>query len=101
MENSYAITAQNNHAYYNVKHLVCNTSGDVDSVPTTAAPGSTLFCIETSESYMLNTQKQWVKVTLPCGCDGGGSGGGGGGDIPDDYEYATEPDIDNLFPELM
>ena len=55
--------------------------------------GSIAFVIGTSETYMLNGSRAWVKVTLSGGSGGGGSGSGDiiyDGGLPGDDN--TDPD---------
>ena len=59
----FTVASKNNTARYNLTQFVCNTENDIAVVPTTVAPGSTLFCIESSNTYMLNTNKEWVKIS--------------------------------------
>ena len=60
----FTVASKNNTARYNLTQFVCNTENDIAVVPTTVAPGSTLFCIESSNTYMLNTNKEWVKISV-------------------------------------
>jgi hypothetical protein len=48
---------------YNVMELTCDTEAEVATAPTKYAPGSVLFVIETSDVYMLNSEKVWVKIS--------------------------------------
>lgn len=55
--------------------------------------GSTARQTSTGNLYILNgDQNQWIKVSS----NTGGSGGTGSV-LPDDLEYATNEDIDNMF----
>lgn len=66
-----------------------NTRGQgvLNTIPCCSV-GSTAVVTETSERYILNgEQNKWLKITS--------SGGGGGGG--EDYDFADESDIDNLF----
>ena len=52
---------------YGIKHFNLDLKSDLDvlkSKPLT--PGCTAFIIENSEYYMLNGQKQWVKINPYC-----------------------------------
>ena len=69
---------------YGVKNFILDTPTDFAYVGTNHETGSTAFVISTSEKYMLNGQKQWVKIQVTTG---GGSSGGGG----------EAPDPDNLY----
>ena len=75
----FAVASKNNTARYNLTQFVCDTENDIAEVPTTVAPGSTLFCIESSNTYMLNTKKEWVKISL-----NKAEGGSSEGAIPDE-----------------
>ena len=68
----FAVASKNNTARYNFTQFVCNTENDIAVVPTTVAPGSTLFCIESSNTYMLNTNREWVKISVNNAGDSGG-----------------------------
>ena len=59
----FTVASKNNTVRYNLTQFVCNTENDITVVPTTVAPGSTLFCIESSNTYMLNTNREWVKIS--------------------------------------
>ena len=60
---------------YGVKHYNADTYNDIALIPVEdAMPGSTVFVIDTSSYYMLNSEKRWVSVNL--GSSGGGSSGG-------------------------
>lgn len=75
------IRANGDHLAYGVKSLVMDTVDDllVQEVANLSA-GSTAFVIATSDKYMLNGNKKWVKIQV-------GNGGGGGGDIDPDATY--------------
>lgn len=87
-------------------YLDTDTQADVDRLPDLFSPGkenlstvngcamgSVAFVInEDTYYYQLNGQNEWIKKKRF-------SGGGGGGDVdPEDYEWATEQDIDKMFP---
>lgn len=60
--------------YHSVrKEFLCDGESDLNDLPTTCEPGSVALIIDTSETYMLNNERQWIKVTF----------GGGGGSGPD------------------
>ena len=63
---SYGILNQNGQNTYNLKELIVDTYNkeEMNKLAKTAAPGSTCFVIDTSEYYMLNTKKEWIKVRL-------------------------------------
>lgn len=60
-----------------VKKYIVDFETDISTVPTDAPAGSECFVIENSVTYMLNHQKQWIKIKLS-------SGGGASGDDTDD-----------------
>ena len=62
-------------AYYTHEYIV-DTPSDIANLPTDVKPGSKAFVISDSTYYMMNHQKQWIKVNL------GNTGGGGGSDDP-------------------
>ena len=50
---------------YGLKDYVVDKFDDIKTINTTdLATGSTAFVIETSEHYMLNSKKEWIKVNL-------------------------------------
>jgi hypothetical protein len=66
---SYGILKQNGQNAYNIKEFVVDTWDEeqeetLNQLGISSAPGSTCFVIDTSEYYMLNTKKKWVKVNL-------------------------------------
>lgn len=58
----YNLYAQNGDTQYNVMEYVVDTPEDIDFLPTNGAMGSSAIVISTSELYMLNSQKEWVKM---------------------------------------
>jgi hypothetical protein len=77
----FSILSNRGKVAYGQKEFVVDLASEISSLPTKCTPGSTAFVIETSQYYMLNNQRQWVKVNLASG-----SGTGGGGDLPEDGE---------------
>ena len=54
---------QSSRLDYNYKEYILDKDRDVDEVPSTGcAPGSVCFIIETSDVYMLNSNKKWKKI---------------------------------------
>jgi len=47
---------------YNVYEFVCDTADDVENLPQYCAAGSTAFVIATGDLYMMNSEKEWVKI---------------------------------------
>ena len=78
------IGANGNVKTYGIKHFILDTNDDLPTIATEKLhTGSTVFVISSSEHYMLNSSKKWIKVNLG---SGSGEGGGGGDDTPD-IEY--------------
>lgn len=77
-----------NRGIYNIalKEYIVDFETDIPEVPTDAPAGSKCFVIDNSVTYMLNHQKQWIKVNLPSG----GGNSGGGGNTPDSEEVIYE-----------
>ena len=73
----YSHVAQSGKAVYGIKHFVVDTTAEVQELPTNCHMGSTAFVIETSETYMINGQRKWVKVVFASEA-GSGSGSGTG-----------------------
>lgn len=42
--------------------FVCDTSEDIQSLPTNCQQGSTAFVIEDSTMYMINSQGNWIQI---------------------------------------
>ena len=54
---------QSSRLDYNYKEYILDKEKDLDEVPITGCdPGSVCFVIETSEVYMLNSNKKWKKI---------------------------------------
>jgi len=51
----YSIFSNSGKQNYGIKHFIVDTVNDIAKVSANTSPGSTIFVIETSESYMLNT----------------------------------------------
>lgn len=50
------------HELYNKKEYVIDEESDVLKLPIDIPAGSTAICTATSEVYMLNTKKKWIKL---------------------------------------
>ena len=87
----FTVASKNDIARYNLTQFVCNTENDITVVPTTVAPGSTLFCIESSNTYMLNTNREWVKISA-----NNAEGGSSEGAIPEEA-FTLSGDISYMF----
>ena len=82
---TYRISSQAGKVTYNLKELVADTYNDISKINVTSlAPGSTVFVIDTSECYMLNSKKEWKLVYLNQVYDGGGAEPPSGDDDPSD-----------------
>ena len=77
----YSISANRNRVAYDIKKFIVDLTSDIQTLPTDCSAGSTAFVIEKSSRYMLNNNKQWVKIQSNSGSSSGG--GEGGGDDPD------------------
>lgn len=67
------IRANGNKVAYGIKHFILDTAtdmGDLDRA--NLVPGSTAFIISSSEYYMLNGSRNWIKIN-PSDIGGGGS----------------------------
>lgn len=61
----FRIIKQNDDVQKNIKEFVADTEADVADLPTSSNevdPGSTCIVVATSNVYMLNNQKEWVKL---------------------------------------
>ena len=57
--------SQNGEVEYKVTEYVLDSPNDLEQLQImsdNAAPGSSAFIIATSEVYMLNNQREWVKI---------------------------------------
>ena len=76
----YSIGRNGNKTAYGIMHFYADTPDDISKISTVGlTPGSTVFVISLSLTYMLNNQKQWVKVNLNNTSDNGNT--------PDTYVY--------------
>lgn len=79
----YSISGNRGQLAYGITHFIADTIDDMYKISTNGlTPGSTVFVINTSNKYMLNNQKEWIKIA--------NGSGGGGGDTPnpsDTYIY--------------
>ena len=58
------LVSENGIKKYGLVRFVVDTPSDLSNLPTSAGIGSTCFVISTSDNYMLNSNKQWIKVYL-------------------------------------
>ena len=56
------ITANAEDVTYGVNSYVADTDADIANLSTDAAPGSTCIVISPTSVYMLNTNKEWIKL---------------------------------------
>lgn len=66
----FSIFSNSEKVRYGQKEFVVDFESDVATLPTNCEPGSKALVIETSQYYMLNHNKQWVKVYLTSGNSG-------------------------------
>ena len=85
---AFRIISQAGKPVYNLKELVVDTYDDVATIRTAdLAVGSTVFVIDTSKYYMLNTQKQWIKVNI---ANGNGNTSGDNDNPDNKYEIVYD-----------
>lgn len=58
----YSIIKQNDHMSAYVTEFVVDTDGDIAELPINVYPGSTALVAGSSEVYILNNNKEWVKL---------------------------------------
>ena len=56
------LTSSNGNVQYNVNEYVCDKVEDIETLPKNCAMGSTCVVISTTEVYMMNGEKKWVKL---------------------------------------
>ena len=62
---AFRIASQSGKKVYNLKEFVVDVFDDIKKINTRElAVGSTAFVIDTSETYMLNSKKEWIKITI-------------------------------------
>lgn len=80
-------TSKKNNSYKK-NDFTCDTEEDLEKIIQYGKQGSTAFIIETSETYMLNGERQWIKVNLT----------GGSGEITyDEVIYDGNRGIDEII----
>lgn len=83
-----AIYSNGNRVAYGIKHYDLDTIDDIVTInKSSLTPGSTIFIINSSKYYKLNSKKQWVEI-FPHGKgnssnDDSGDGGDGSGPAED------------------
>ena len=58
----YKVMSINGTVTYDNYEFCCDSPEDLKALPTSCAMGSVCLVISTSEVYMLNSQKEWVKL---------------------------------------
>lgn len=58
----FTITKQNNNISTYVTEFVADTEEDIEKLPTNVYPGSVCIVAATGNVYILNNQKEWVKL---------------------------------------
>lgn len=58
----FTITKEKDRHTNNIQEFICDFEIDINNLPIDIAAGSTAFVIESSSAYMLNNNKQWVKI---------------------------------------
>lgn len=59
----YRLYKQNDDVAAYVSEFVADSASDIQNLPTNVYPGSTCLITSTSDVYILNAQKQWVKLS--------------------------------------
>lgn len=60
---AYSITNQSGNVETYLTEFICDTETDILTLPTeNCKPGSSCLVIETSNVYILNSEKQWKKI---------------------------------------
>ena len=57
----YIIEKQNGHVSYGLNKYVADTVADIDDIPLNCKMGSSVYVIETGDTYLLNSQYEWIK----------------------------------------
>ena len=58
----FTITKEKDKQTNNIQEFICDFEIDINKLPTDVPAGSTVFLIENSSAYMLNSSKVWVKI---------------------------------------
>jgi hypothetical protein len=59
----YSLFANDDDILYGVQKFVLDTVEDIESLPKTVKAGSSALIIASSELYVMNHSKEWVKMT--------------------------------------
>lgn len=74
-----AIHANGNRVSYGIKHFDLDTIDDLNDLNKKQLnPGSTIFIINTSKYYMLNSKYQWVEINPYGMCNSSNNNSGSG-----------------------
>ena len=65
----YKLYAHGEDIAYSVKKYIADTEEDLKSLPTTLYPGSSVFIISNSKTYMMNCEGEWVLIQAGGGLD--------------------------------
>lgn len=72
----FSIASNSGEVAYGVTRFLIDTEAEIKDLPTYHTPGSSAFVIENSTRYILNNNREWIKVAS--------SNSGGGSTNPDD-----------------
>jgi hypothetical protein len=61
-EKKYAIIKQNDNVAPYITEYIVDDEADVKELPTNVYPGSTCIVASSSNVYILNTKKEWVRL---------------------------------------
>ena len=80
------------HTQKGIYKFTVDSASELSTIPLDFTfPGSLCFCIDTSTTYILNSEKEWVEK--PC-CGGGGGGGSEYADADTkDFPWSSEVEM--------
>ena len=56
----YSVTQNGNHIAHGIKKFCADSASDIESAPVEGVvPGSEIFCIENSKTYVFTTEGKW------------------------------------------
>ena len=58
----YSLYANDDDILYGVQKYILDTEEDVEILPTDVKAGSSALVVETTQFYVLNNRKEWVKM---------------------------------------
>lgn len=79
---------------YGIKKYIVDDASGVSELPTDAKVGSSCLVIATGDIYMINSQKEWVKLTAASG------GSSSGGSEESGAEALTAEEIQAIINEV-